>query len=61
MVKEEGVDIMKKENLAEALKELLEEKNYLKIKNLLSNENEYDIASVIEDLPSDELIKVFRL
>lgn len=52
---------MKKENLEEALKELLEEKNYLKIKNLLSNENEYDIASVIEDLPSDELIKVFRL
>ena len=45
----------------ENLNELLAEKKYGEAKKILSEMNEYDIASLIEELPSDELIKVFRL
>lgn len=45
----------------ELLKELLENKKYEEIKNHLKDMNEYDIADIIEELPNDELIKVFRL
>lgn len=40
---------------------LIEEKKYQEIKKELSIMNEYDIASIIEELPKEELIKIFRL
>ncbi len=52
-----GVIIMKLENL----QNLLSEKKYSEVKNILVDMNEYDTASLIEELPSEELIKVFRL
>ncbi len=45
----------------ELLGKLLCDKKYETIKTNLINMNEYDIASLIEELPSDELIKTFRL
>lgn len=52
---------MEKEKYGELLKRLLDEHNYSEVKNVLVEMNEYDIASIIEDLPGNELIKVFRL
>ena len=45
----------------ETLQELLEQKKRSEIKKHLLEMNEYDIASLIEDLPDDQLIQVFRL
>ena len=45
----------------EKLQELLEAKKRSEIKKYLLEMNEYDIASLIEDLPDNELIQVFRL
>ena len=41
--------------------ELLNNREFNKIKSLLLDMNEYDIADLIEDLPEDLLIKAFRL
>ena len=40
---------------------LLEEKKYEAIKIALNEMNEFDIASIINDLDDEYLIKVFRL
>ena len=45
----------------EKLQELLENKKYEEIKNKLKDMNEFDIADLIEELPNNELIRVFRL
>ena len=45
----------------EYIKELLSEKNLTEIKKELQEMHEYDIATLIEDLPKDSLIQVFRL
>lgn len=45
----------------ETLQELLEQKKRSEIKKHLLEMNEYDIASLIEDLPDNQLIQVFRL
>ena len=41
--------------------ELLNNREFNKIKSILLDMNEYDIADLIEDLPEDLLIKAFRL
>ena len=43
------------------LNELIENKKYAELKKVLVDMNEYDIASLIQELPNDDLIKVFRL
>ena len=43
------------------LLKLLEQKKYDAIKIALTEMNEYDIASIIEELPDDNIIRVFRL
>ena len=43
------------------LVKLLEQKKYDAIKIALTEMNEYDIASIIEELPDDNIIRVFRL
>ena len=45
----------------EILKDLIKNKKLAEAKKILVEMNEYDIASLIEDLPSDELVKVYRL
>ena len=45
----------------EVLKDLIKNKKLAEAKKILVEMNEYDIASLIEDLPSDELVKVYRL
>lgn len=45
----------------DVLKDLIKEKKLADAKKILVEMNEYDIATLIEDLPSDDLIKVFRL
>lgn len=45
----------------ETVKQLLNEKKLTQIKKELQDMNEYDIAFLIEDLPEDLLIQVFRL
>lgn len=47
--------------MLEKFEDLIEEKKYSKIKELLVDMNEYDIAEILEELPQKELIKVFRL
>lgn len=48
---------MKLENLME----MLENKQLMQIKNMFKDMNEYDIASLIENLPSELLIQAYRL
>lgn len=43
------------------IKNLIEEKKYTEVKDCLLLMNEFDIASFLEELPMDELIRVFRL
>lgn len=43
------------------IEKLIEEKKYSKIKAILSNMNEVDIAKILEEIQKDELIKIFRL
>ena len=45
----------------EVLKDLIKNKKLADAKKILVEMNEYDIASLIEDLPSEDLIKVYRL
>ena len=45
----------------ELFRELIENKKFAEAKRILADMNEYDIASFIQELPSEELIKVFRL
>lgn len=45
----------------EELGELLESRSLLKLKNLLAEMNEYDVASFIEELDSEKALLVFRL
>ena len=45
----------------DVLKDLIKDKKLADAKKILVEMNEYDIATLIEDLPSDVLIKVFRL
>lgn len=47
--------------MLENLKELIENKSYIEIKQKINEMNEYDIAELLEDLPQNELIKIFRL
>lgn len=45
----------------ENLEELLTNKKFADVKKILQEMNEYDIASLIEELPSDLLIQAYRL
>ncbi len=45
----------------EKLRELLDNKQLVEVKKILSEMNEYDIASLIEELPSEVLVQTFRL
>ena len=45
----------------EEVKELLEKRKYNEVKNIISHMNEFDIASLIEDLDEQLRIKLFRL
>ena len=45
----------------ERIIKLIEEKKYSKIKELLVNMNEFDIAEILDDLPPKEIVKIFRL
>ena len=45
----------------ELLERYIEERNIPELKKLLIDMNDYDIATYLSDLPSDKLIKVFRL
>lgn len=47
--------------MVENINQLIEEKKYSKIKELLSKMNEHDIAEVLEELPKKEVVKLFRL
>lgn len=45
----------------EELSEMLEQKKLLKLKNILSELNEYDVAAFIEELDPEKSLLVFRL
>ena len=45
----------------ERITKLIEEKKFSKIKELLINMNEFDIAGILDDLPPKEIVKIFRL
>ena len=45
----------------DVLKDLIKNKKLADAKKILVEMNEYDIASLIEDLPSEDLMKVYRL
>ncbi len=45
----------------EEIKELIDSRQYTKLRQELSELNEADIAAVLEELPRDELIRVFRI
>ena len=47
--------------MLEKIEQLIEEKNYPKIKEIMSKMYEHDIADIIEELPDKEKIKVFRI
>ena len=47
--------------MLENIENLIEEKKYSKVKELLIKMNEYDIAEVLEELPEKEIVKLFRL
>lgn len=47
--------------MTEKLEELILNKQYQALKKEVVDMNEYDVASIIEELPKEELIKVFRL
>ena len=52
---------MELDKLKELLEELLEEKKFAETKKIFLKMNEYDIASLIQELPEDKIIKAFRL
>ncbi len=43
------------------IENLIEEKKYTEIKQILNEMNDYDIAEIFEDLPTTEQLKIFRL
>lgn len=43
------------------IENLIEEKKYAEIKQILNKMNDYDIAEIFEDLPTTEQLKIFRL
>ncbi len=45
----------------ELVKELLETKQYTKLRQMLSDKNSADIAVILEELPEEELLKIFRI
>ena len=45
----------------ETIETLLNEKKLNKLKNILKDMNEFDIAELIEDLPETQLVQAFRL
>lgn len=52
---------MNNEQRLEYLEELLKEQDYRKLRAVLVDENEVDVALFIEELPEDEALVVFRL
>ena len=46
--------------MLDTIKSLIEEKKYSKIKSLLIEMNEFDIAEVLEELPHNEIVKIFN-
>jgi len=52
---------MELDKLKELLEELLEEKKFAETKKIFLKMNEYDIASLIQELPEDKIIQAFRL
>ena len=45
----------------ETIQNLLENKELTKLKEMLKDMNEFDIAVLIEDLPENQLVQAFRL
>lgn len=45
----------------ERIMKLIDEKKYSKIKELLVNMNEFDIAEILDDLPPKQIVRIFRL
>lgn len=45
----------------ELVKELLEKKQYTKLRQMLSDKNTADIAVILEELPEEDLFKIFRI
>ena len=45
----------------EEFMQLLKEKKLSEVKNSLLEMNEFDIASLIEELPEDKIVQAFRL
>lgn len=43
------------------IEKLIKDKKYSKIKEMLNKMNEYDIANIFEDIPHNEMVKLFRL
>ena len=52
---------MELDKLKELLEELLEEKKFAETKKIFQKMNEYDIASLIQELPPELLIRAFRV
>lgn len=42
----------------ELVKELLEKKQYTKLRQMLSDKNTADIAVILEELPEEDLLKI---
>ena len=47
--------------MLETVMELLEQKDYKRLKDLLSEMNEADIASILVELPEDKLVLIYRI
>lgn len=52
---------METEEIMERLKELIEQKQYTQLRQELSELNEADVAVLLEDLPENEQLKIFRI
>ncbi len=47
--------------MLDRIEKLIDDKKYVKIKDLLNEMNEHDIAEILEELPTKEALKLFRL
>ena len=47
--------------MLDTIQDLVENKKYIQIKEMLSKMNEHDVAEVLEELPKNEVVKLFRL
>ena len=47
--------------MLEKIENLIDDKKYTLIRELLIEMNEHDIASILEELPNKEAVKIFRL